>query len=209
MFWESIPQTPLVASALPYCKPLKLGGAWVRGLCPCCALALAALWLRHCTRDHCTSPDDAAGLVICIAHGARVMLTSNLWTEFVMVNGAMATVIAICYKSGQAPPNLPVSVMVQFNFYSGPTLHDGTVPNDPIHHTWFASNARCSHLQLQLKLARAVTIHKAQGLTLDKVVMLERVCLWAEIVACSRIQKLTDLLFNPSLSFPANQFQSA
>ena len=66
------------------------------------------------------SPDDAAGLdpVVCIAHGARVMLTSNLWTEFGLVNGAMGTVIAICYKSGQAPPNLPVSVMVQFNSYT-------------------------------------------------------------------------------------------
>ena len=52
-------------------------------------------------------PDDAAGLdpVICIAHGALVVLTSNLWTEFGLVNGAMATVIAICYKSGQVPPN--------------------------------------------------------------------------------------------------------
>ena len=69
------------------------------------------------------SPDDAAGLdpVICIAHGARMMLTSNLWTEFglVKINGAI-----ICYKSGQATPNLPVSFMVQINSYPGPTLHD-------------------------------------------------------------------------------------
>ena len=38
------------------------------------------------------------------------MLTFNLWTGVGLVNGAMGTVIAICYKSGQAPPNLPVSV---------------------------------------------------------------------------------------------------
>ena len=62
------------------------------------------------------SPDDAAGLdpVVCIAHGARVMLTSNIWTGVGLVKGAMGTVIAICYKSGQAQPNLPVSVMVRF-----------------------------------------------------------------------------------------------
>ena len=48
-----------------------------------------------------------------LAHGARVMLTSNLWTGFGLVNGAMGKVIAICYKSGQAPRNLPVSVMLR------------------------------------------------------------------------------------------------
>ena len=51
IFWGSSPQTPLVASAFPYCRRLKAG----RGLgmrlanivCPYCALASAALCLRH------------------------------------------------------------------------------------------------------------------------------------------------------------------
>ena len=55
-----------------------------------------------------------------------MMLTSNLWTGVGLVNGAMGTVIAICYKSGQAPPNLPVPVMLRFDPYPGPTLPDGT-----------------------------------------------------------------------------------
>ena len=99
------------------------------------------------------------------------MLTANLWTEVGLANGAMGTVVAICYKSGQVPPQLPVSVMVQFDCYRGPTLPDGTVPIAPIHHTWFTAGGLCSRLQLPLKLAWAVTIHKAQGLTLDKVVI--------------------------------------
>ena len=75
------------------------------------------------------SPDDAAGLkpTICTAHGAQVMLTANLWTEVGLANGAMGTVVAICYKSGQASPNLPVSVTVRFDSYRGPTFPDGTV----------------------------------------------------------------------------------
>ena len=38
-----------------------------------------------------TSPDDASGLepVICLAKGARVMLTANLCVEVGLVNGAM------------------------------------------------------------------------------------------------------------------------
>ena len=62
-----------------------------------------------------------------IVHGARVMLTSNLWTEAGLVNGAVGTVQAICYQSG-GPPSLPVAVMVTFDEYRGPTLHDGSVP---------------------------------------------------------------------------------
>ena len=78
------------------------------------------------------SPEDASGLepVICLARGARVMLTSNLWTDAGLVNGAMRTVQAICYQSG-SPPSLPVAVMVKFDKYRGPTLHDGSVPIVP------------------------------------------------------------------------------
>ena len=119
------------------------------------------------------SHDDAAGLeaIICIAHEARVMLTSNLWTEVGLVNGAMGTIKAICYQNGKAPPDLPTSVTVTFDTYSGPTLQDGTVPITPIRRTWLTAGAQYSRLQLPLKLACAVTIHKAQGLILDKVVI--------------------------------------
>ena len=114
------------------------------------------------------SSDDASGLepVISLAHGARVMLNSNLWVEAGLVNGAMGTVKAICYRNG-GPPDLPIAVMVTFDCYSGPTLHDHSVPIIPIRRTWLHNGAACSRLQLPLKLARAVTIHKAQGLTLD------------------------------------------
>ena len=62
------------------------------------------------------SSDDASGLepVVCLAKGARVMLSSNLWIEMGLVNGATGTVQAICYKQGQAPPSLPVAVTVLF-----------------------------------------------------------------------------------------------
>ena len=142
--------------------------------------------------------DDAGGLeaVICLANSARVMLTSNLWVEVGLVNGAMGTIQAICYRSG-GPPDLPIAVMVNFDGYSGPTL---TVPITPLRRTWSASGMQCSRLQLPLKLAWAVTIHKSQGLTLDKVVIdvgKREFSLGLTFVACSRVRKLQDLLLCP------------
>ena len=80
------------------------------------------------------SPDDASGLeaIICLAIGARVMLSSNLWVEMGLVNGAMGTVNSICYCPGGGPPDLPVAVTVCFDSYSGPTLSDGTIPICPL-----------------------------------------------------------------------------
>ena len=149
------------------------------------------------------SPDDAGGLeaIICIAKSARVMLISNLWVEVGLVNGAIGTVKAICYQNG-GPPDLPLAVMVLFDKYCGPTLHDGTVPVTPIRHTWSCSGVQCSRLQLPLKLAWAVTIHKSQGLTLDKVVIdlgKREFSSGLTFVACSRVRQLQDLLFIPSV----------
>ena len=151
------------------------------------------------------SSDDASGLeaVVCLAKSARVMLTTNLWVQVGLVNGAMGTIEAICYRSG-GPPDLPLAVMVKFDRYTGPTLHDGTVPIIPIRRTWSNSGIQCSRLQLPLKLAWAVTIHKSQGLTLDKVVIdigKKEFSCGLTFVACSRVQQLTDLLFSPPFPF--------
>lgn len=73
----------------------------------------------------------------------------------------MGIIQAICYHEGNAPLDLPVAVTVLFDTYSGPTLADGTVSIAPICHSWSASGSNCSHLQVQLNLAWALTIHKA------------------------------------------------
>lgn len=47
----------------------------------------------------------------------------------------MRTVEAICYLIDK-PPALPVAVMVRFDDYTGPTVHDGTVPITPVRRSW-------------------------------------------------------------------------
>ena len=144
------------------------------------------------------SADNAGGLepVVCLAHGARVMLTTNLGVQVGLVNGA---VVAICYDdAGESPPRLPVAVTVRFDSFSGPTLSDGSVPITPLRRTWLSTDKTCSRLQLPLKLAWAVTIHKCQGMTLNKAVVdlgKKEFSAGLTFVACSRVRQLKDLLF--------------
>ena len=132
---------------------------------------------------------------------AKVMLCANLWVDVGLVNGARGTLVAICYKNGHSPPDLPVAVMVQFDCYSGQTLSDGSCP---LRRTWFASNNQSSRLQVPLKLAWAVTIHKFQGMTLDKAVIdvgRKEFSSGLTFVACSRVRHMCDLLFVPPFPF--------
>ena len=63
--------------------------------------------------------EEAGGLdLVCIAHGARVMLCANLWVEVGLVNGAIGTVVAICYESDLCPTVLPVAVTGKFDSYN-------------------------------------------------------------------------------------------
>ena len=132
------------------------------------------------------------------------MLSSNFLLDMGLVNGAMGTVHAICYHDGQTPPFLPVAVTVLFDHYSGPTLTDGTVPITPLRRSRSSGGNSCSCLQLPLKLAWAVTIDKAQGLTLDKVTVdvgKKEFCAGLTFVALSRVRCITDLLLNPPFPF--------
>ncbi len=157
------------------------------------------------------SADEAGGLepVVCLAQGARVMLSANIWVEVGLVNGALGSVVSICYAREHCPPDLPIAVTVKFDFYTGPTLSDGTVPICPLQRTWFSTAKQCSRLQLPLRLAWAVTIHKSQGLTLDKVVIdvgKKEFSSGSTFVACSRVHRLSDLLFVPP--FPYQRVQN-
>lgn len=81
--------------------------------------------------------------------------------------------------------------MVKFDNYTGPTFPDQTVPITPVRRTWVSSACNCSRLQIPLKLAWAVTIHKAQGLTLNKVVIdigKKEFSSGLTYVACSHVQ---------------------
>ncbi|KAE8745952.1 hypothetical protein FOCC_FOCC007313 [Frankliniella occidentalis] len=120
-------------------------------------------------------PDEAGGLesFIYLSVGALVMLRANLWTKAGLVNGALGTVAAIVYADGQSPPNqLPFAVLVRFQRYTGPVIPvDGSFPTLPLTRTFKVKEVACSREQVPLRLAWGSTVHSAQGLTLDRVVV--------------------------------------
>ncbi len=152
-----------------------------------------------------TNPDDANGLhpVIFLAAQARVMLTANLWQEVGLCNGAPGTVQQFLFHEGQAPPNLPIAVLVEFDNYTGPPFladHPKCVPIPPMLAEWNSTGKHLSHQQLPLQLRYAMTIHKSQGQTLDKAVIdigNAELAAGCTFVATSRLRRLQDGLFEP------------
>ena len=102
------------------------------------------------------------------------MLKKNIYTEQGLFNGSFGTVKAIIYQSQLGPPALPELIVVQFNSYKGKScVPDAAccVAIKPETTEWFVRGKRFSRTQLPLNLDWAITIHKSQGMTLDKVVI--------------------------------------
>ena len=151
-----------------------------------------------------TNSDEAGGLdcMLFISNDCEVMLTSNLWQQAGLCNGAIGIVKDILFAQSQKPPSLPISVLVEFPKYTGPPFiaeHPKYVPIPPITFEW-TTNKRHSRKQIPLRLCYAMTIHKSQGQTLEKAVIdlgdKERTS-GLTFVALSRLKDLNHCLIKP------------
>ena len=148
--------------------------------------------------------EQAGGLrkEVFLARDARVMLTTNLWVAAGLVNGCVGTVRDIVYSADKRPPALPEFVVCHFPEYRGASYgaDANTVPITPVQRTWLHDNKTYARTNLPLTLAWAVTIHKSQGLTLDKAVVnigqSERSA-GLSFVAMSRVRSSGDLRLVP------------
>ena len=114
-----------------------------------------------------------------LAEGAKVILNCNLWTSKGLVNGAQGVVKKIWFDQGSnAHSHLPAVVFVKFDGYSGPEtpawegIDPYWVPIVPAVAQWETKVEQAlTCTQLPLMLAWGITIHKSQGLTLEKAVV--------------------------------------
>ena len=150
------------------------------------------------------SPQEIFGLQpkLLIARGARVMLTMNLWPSAGLCNGSSGTVVDIIYETKHQPPLLPIAVVVQFDKYSGPSMTNMPccVPIPPITAKVHHGNVVHERQQLPLTLAWAFTIHKSQGMTLDKAwidIGKKESTLGVTYVGISRVRNLSSLVIEP------------
>ncbi|KAK3910679.1 ATP-dependent DNA helicase PIF7 [Frankliniella fusca] len=134
------------------------------------------------------------------AEGCKIMLRANLWLREKLCNGTVGTVHDIIFAPQSETPYV---ILCEFPSYNGPSIIPGTkiVPIKPILKSWAnAKGVQCARYQFPITLCYACSIHKSQGMTLDKAVInigKQDFSLGLSYVAFSRVRELTDLLIEP------------
>lgn len=138
------------------------------------------------------------------AIGARVMLMKNLNVKEKLINGARGVIVG--YEKANENDNLILAINVKFDFQE--RLDHPIQITRRIVNTYKTMNGLSFNVyQFPLRLAWAVTAHKAQGQTLDKVsidIGSSAFAHGAFYVALSRVRKLQDLMFFGAQSWPEN-----
>ena len=134
------------------------------------------------------------------------MLTENFWTESGLVNGALGYIRGFQWPEGADIEKTLPSVLIEFDHYNGPVLYEDRrlVAIPPSKREFTLNNITCTREQLPLTIAWAITIHKAQGITAEKIVTniaQKDHVIGLSYVAISRVKTLRGLLFEEPFDF--------
>lgn len=111
-----------------------------------------------------------------VCTGARLMLTQNIWPPTGLLNGAQGTVYDIGWALGaDTLHDPPCVILMAMDKYTGPSYRatdDGhvVVPILPVKRDFFLGTSACTREQFPLMASYAITVHKSQSITLDKMV---------------------------------------
>ena len=122
-----------------------------------------------------------------------------------MLNGGLGVIQQILYNPGSSPPEPPTYVLIKFDNYVGVPWDESFPQVVPI-----TSIERGNKKQLPLKLTWGLTIHKSQGLTLEKATInIGKQERWGmTFTAISRIKYLAGLRFQPPFSYDRHEKMS-
>lgn len=141
-------------------------------------VAVAQIFADHnCQEAEGGTADQAGGLspVLYLGSSCKIMLRAYLWTEMGLVNGAVGTIVDLLYEENAKPPNdKPAVLICTFDDYKGPYLgndpNNKIIPIPTVSRSWTAKgNIQCTRTAFPVQVAHAVTVHKSQGLTLERV----------------------------------------
>ena len=144
--------------------------------------------------------------ILRLAVGAKVMLRQNLWVEAGLTNGSLGTLKGFLFDPNSEtsrPPSIPTAVCVEFPSYTGPPWDNRqphVIPIPPTEATWMSKGQIYSRTQIPLMLAHAVTIHKSQGWTRDRIKVdlgPREISGGLSFVAISRTKSLAGLMIHP------------
>ena len=161
--------------------------------------------VSNCKSAKQASSDKACGLQseLAVSKNSVVRLTANLWTKAGLTNGAKGIVRGIIYAPNSKPPDLPLCLIVTFEKYYGPPFIDSlpkSVPICPIRREWYSQDKSLSRTMLPLILGYALSIHKLQGETLEKVILNigdREFQTGLTFVGASRVKSFEGLAFKP------------
>jgi hypothetical protein len=149
---------------------------------------------------------------IFLAIGAQVTLTTNLNPQWGLTNGVKGTIVDIIFRDDSCPnKDQPSFLVVHFPDYIGPQFFQTRPEYNnylPIASICISSDDfRFKRTQFPLCLSYALTIHKSQGQTLDKVVVdigQKEITAGMTFVALSRVRHISNLAV---MDFPYDRFK--
>jgi ATP-dependent DNA helicase PIF1 len=150
--------------------------------------------------------------------GCKLMILENIWTERGIVNGTQCRLFDIVWPEDSDPckeqPDQPLCILIgiPISIYTGPSVQEylwndepyAVVPVYRSQREFWLEGAVRHRSQFPIRLAYAITVHKAQGMTMPKVVLNfthSRKDLGVAYVAASRVRRLEDIMFEESFDF--------
>ena len=192
-------------------------------------VAVIAPKLGSSKKHNCCIKEKSYPMLTAFTKGATVMLLKNYIVELGIMNGAVGTVVDIVYEEAEGPRNqnnLPAYVIVDFPKCMFPKIGIGYNVQAPKTHVpvpitkEFCERKCCTIETVPLRVCKAITIHKGQGITVGPGHDWENVVIYfvegnkrsqpgLELVALSRVEDPSCLYVgNKSFSLTNHQLSN-